>query len=77
MWEQEIVTIQFRVPRSFKHSFQDWCDSQGITMSAVLVYWITQKDKIELPPALRKPWSLPINHGSHPIGDLAQYQEIN
>ena len=55
-WESEIVTIQFRVPRSFKLAFERWCEDQGVTMSAALVAFIAQREAIGLPKSLKKPW---------------------
>jgi hypothetical protein len=55
-WHEEIVTIQFRVPRFFKIAFEEWCEDQGCTMSAALVSFIVQRDKIGLPRSLKKPW---------------------
>lgn len=58
-WEDQIVTIQFRVPRDFKNDFQDWCEGQGVTMSSVLVYFISTREQHPLPPQLKRPWIKP------------------
>ena len=55
-WHDQIVTIQFRVPRSFKIAFEQWCEDQGVTMSAALISFIVQRDRIGLPTVLKKPW---------------------
>lgn len=54
--DEDFCFIQFRVPRSFKYRFQDWCDSQGVTMSGALVCWIADRERIGLPTAITKPW---------------------
>ncbi|MGA1476549.1 MAG: hypothetical protein ACO4AI_15585 [Prochlorothrix sp.] len=45
-WELETVTLQIRMPRYIKHCFQEWCDEQGLTMTAVLLAWILTQPPI-------------------------------
>ena len=51
-WELQTVTLQIRIPRHIKHQFQDWCDDQGLTMTAVLLAWILSQP--DVPDSLRR-----------------------
>jgi len=61
-WEEDIVTIQFRAPRWFRNAFQDWCENEGVTMSAAIISFVSRRAEIGLPPSLVKPWKDPNKH---------------
>ena len=54
-WECQTVTLQIRLPSAIKHRFQDWCDDQGCTMSAVLYGWILSRTIIGVMPKTKAP----------------------